>query len=195
MPTQKKAQLWERDEFDWYVEPRSTTVSLLGVEQFDGVIWDPSCGAGNIVETCLEHGHTAYGTDIVTRRTDKPVWFCGELDFIAFDQDVKIANVVCNPPYYRARGTEKYVENALKIVQRKLAIFVDVRFLASQRRAKGLYTASPPSRVWVLAKRPSCPPGAYLAAGNEAEDGTADWCWIVWDKQDVSGETKLGWIK
>ncbi len=79
--------------------------------------------------------------------------------------------------------TEAFIRHALKRLSlKKLAVFTDIKFLTSARRANGLYAELPPSRVWMISPRPSCPPGAYIAAGNKPQGGTADFCWIVWDR-------------
>lgn len=78
---------------------------------------------------------------------------------------------------------------------RKFCVFVDRRFLTGKRRAAGLYAEHPPTRVWEITPRPSCPPGEYLEAGNKAGGGTADYCWIVWDITAPSGQTALGWLR
>jgi hypothetical protein len=33
---------------DFYREPRWAVDALLDVERFDGIVWDPACGSGNI---------------------------------------------------------------------------------------------------------------------------------------------------
>jgi hypothetical protein len=184
----RAAHVWERDPFDWYVEPTRVTEQLLTVERFVGSIWDPACGQGNIIKTLRAAGHDAFGTDVV-RRAGNPDWFAGECDFLRGDARDAV-NVVTNPPFFRAKGTEAFIRHALAVVKGKVAVFTDIKFLASASRGEGLFREHPPHRIWILSNRPSCPPGAYLAAGNEAGGGTADWCWLVWDRP----ETRIGWL-
>lgn len=185
----KDAHIWQRDALDWYQEPSRCTEQLLSVETFSGNIWDPACGGGNIIKACLARGLDAYGSDIVDRG------FGGVQDFLdpVFDF-VNVDNIICNPPFFRAKGTEDFIRKALTVATRKVAIFTDIKFLAGQARGSGLWADLPPSRAWILSERPSCPPGEYLAAGNEAKGGTADWVWLVWSASAPRGETKLGWI-
>lgn len=49
-------------------------------------------------------------------------------------------------------------------------------------------------RVYILAPRPSCPPGEYLKAGNKAGGGTADWIWAVWDRTAPAAPTTMHWL-
>ncbi len=192
----KIATGYDRANHEWYVEPEYCTAALLSVEFFDGVTLDPACGQGNIVKTLRAAGVNAFGSDIV-QRVDSEPWFIGESDFLTNTVTIPIANIVCNPPFYRAKGTELFIRRALSIAARKVAIFTDVKFLAGQRRARGLFTDMPPDRVWIINPRPSCPPGEYLLNGGEAKNGQADWCWLVWDLAGSAwkGPTQLGWLK
>jgi hypothetical protein len=183
---------YDRADLDWYQEPRFATEGLLRVETFEGPILDPACGSGNIVEACLAAGLAAYGSDI-KQRTDA-AWFKGERDFLQAGPSPRARDLITNPPFFRAKGTEAFIRKALVVACGKVAIFTDVKFLAGQGRARGLFKDHPPSRVWIITPRPSCPPGAHLVAGGVASGGTADWCWLVWDEKRA-GESVLGWIR
>jgi hypothetical protein len=189
----KLAHLWERDEHDWYVEESRATRALLTVERFVGTVLDPACGRGNIVEALIAAGYRAHGSDIV-RRTGEP-WFLGRRDFLE-DGAVSITdNIATNPPFFRAKGTEAFIRRALALAKGKVAVFTDIKFLAGDGRATGLYAEHPPTRVWSLSPRISCPPGSYLEAGNKAGGGTADWVWLVWDCTAPSTRTEFGWLR
>lgn len=207
-----RAHKWVRHPQDWYVEPSRATGQLLAVESFSGTSYDPACGQGNIVNAFLFAGRPCYGTDIRDRVTPvsgtTPAWFKGTYDFLAplgLDptgnprQDTPslagllddpfwplggtiVDNIVMNPPFFRGKGAEAFIRRALRIAQRKVAAFVETRFLGSEARAGGFYLEHPPTSIWMVTPRPSCPPGDYLAAGNKAEGGRQDCCWIVWDK-------------
>jgi hypothetical protein len=190
----REAHIWERDKLDWYVEPDRCTEKLLGVERFVGRVWDPCCGGGNIVRALQTAGLDAVGTDIVRRTPDLDLCM-GTRDFLAQPAGPKVANIVMNPPYFGGKGTEAFIRRALDVTRGKVCVFVDRRFLTGKRRAAGLYMEHPPTRVWEITPRPSCPPGEYLAAGNKAGGGTADYCWIVWDMTAPAGRTELGWLR
>lgn len=189
----KAAKLWSRADHDWYVEPSVASEMMFAAETFCGAVLDPCCGGGNIVEAARAAGHKATGTDIM-RRTAK-AWFLETRDFLSPDYPWRAPNIVMNPPFYRAKGAEAFIRKALTIATDKVAAFVDVRFLAGGERANGLYADFPPSRVWMVTPRVSCPPGAYLAAGGEASGGSADWCWLVWDIGARGSPTRLGWLR
>lgn len=194
---QKNAQVWERDPLDWYVEPARVTTALARVEKLGGRIWDPCCGGGNIVTALRAAGHNAYGTDVV-RRVDDARWFLGERDFLTGAPKLPLWNcIVMNPPFFGSKGAEAFIRRAHELQHPTawlIAAFVDVRFLAGAGRAKGLFTDLPPSRIWMITPRVSCPPGSYLAAGNKAGNGSSDWCWLVWDLRHPNDAPRLNWL-
>lgn len=194
-PIAKNARLWARDDLDWYIEPSDCTAALLTVERFVGAVLDPCCGQGNIVRALIAGGVLAWGSDIVDRSGDAS-WFYGASDFLGERSARRPAsNIVMNPPFFRAKGAEAFIRQALTIATGKVCAFVDKRFLAGSGRADGLFAEHPPTRVWILSPRPSCPPGAWLAAGNTAGGGTADWCWLVWSLTEKTTHTQLGWLR
>lgn len=189
----KRSHLWTRAADEFYVEPVRATEQLLAVEDFAGDVWDPACGQGNVIAALAADGVRAFGTDI-RKRVDAP-WFLGEFDFLSEARPpLAFENIVFNPPFGRAKLAEAFIRKALGITLAKVAAFVDVRFLAGKDRAAGLYAEHPPSRVWIITPRPSCPPGGYLAAGNVAQGGQADYCWLVWDDTISACGPTLGWL-
>lgn len=188
------AKVWKRDAFDWYQEPERATTALLGVERFIGHIWDPACGGGNVLRAAEAAGYRqrVAGTDIVRRVGSW--WFRGEHDFLAWVAPPLAQNIIVNPPFYRAKGTEAFIRKALSLAVGKVAVFVGVGFLSGGGRAQGLFAELPPSRVWLITPRVSCPPGEYLAAGNEAEGGSTDWAWLVYDMTAPRAATQLSWL-
>lgn len=187
----KNAKVWERDPLDFYVEESFASRALFRAEAFDGEVWDPACGQGNIVREALGAGLTVHGTDI--KRRTRESWFCGEYDFLE-TKWLLASNIVTNPPFFRARGTEDFIRHALSLKPRKLAVFASLPFLASQRRSGGLFQELPPTRVLILGRRPSCPSGAWLAEGNEPGGGAEDWMWVVYHPNTPSVPTQIRWL-
>ena len=66
--------------------------------------------------------------------------------------------------------------------------------MAGEKRAHGLYRDHPPQRIYAITPRPSCPPGAYIEAGGEAEGDTKDYVWIVWDRTAPPTATTFHWL-
>jgi hypothetical protein len=193
-----KAHIFDRADDEWYCEPICVSTALFAAEKFDGGIWDPACGGGNILFASIEAGMHAIGTDIVDRgirgmgRTDRCVNFFER-------KKLSAPNIVTNPPFGRAVLAEKFIRHAISLKPGKLAVFVDSRFMFGKARAAGLFAEFPPTRIWLITPRPSCPPGEYLAAGNKAGGGTADYCWVVWEGPSLGGRsdwgTRAGWLR
>ena len=189
MPSPKRAHVWDRDFLDWYIEPEACTDALLRAERFVGHVWDPACGQGNVLRACLRAGMVVSGGDIVERGMRVEV-----ADFLTC-LPRQAQNIITNPPFYRAKGTEAFIRRALALASGKVAIFADLKFLAGAGRAKGLFVEQRPHRVWVMYPRPSCPPGTFLADGGTASGGTADWCWLVWSMTEPRAvRTEIGWL-
>lgn len=58
---------YDRQADEWYQEPRRAVDALLKVEEFEGVIYDPACGGGNIPEACRARRLPFVGSDIPNR--------------------------------------------------------------------------------------------------------------------------------
>lgn len=170
----------ERHANDWYVDPAWCTKLLLNAVQFDRKIWDPCCGGGTIPKEARRLGYDAHGSDLVARGY-------GESHCDFFRSRGPFDNLVFNPPYKLA---EEFIAYANHIATGKVAALVNLKFLASQGRRKRLFDPHPPLAVLILSRRPSMPPGG---AGIEAKGGTADYCWIVWERGYV-GPTNTRWL-
>jgi hypothetical protein len=196
MTKEKAAHVWSKDPFHWYVEGQECTRALARVERFSGPIYDPSCGQGNIIRALGSVGYDCFGTDIRNRVGDAE-WFRGERDYMdSLDgMEFDFASIVMNPPFYGAKGTEAFIRRALDEAEHKVACFAEVRFLCGGKRAAGLFSDCPPTRIWHLSPRPSCPPGEYLLAGNKAGGGSLDYCWLVWDRTAPHAGTQTGWLR
>ena len=184
---------WPAVEDDWFVEPSAVTSWLLARETFVGRIYDPCCGQGNIVEACLAAGLDARGSDLRERvGAVGKSWFGGRGDFRSMV--LSDPNVISNPPYGRAKLTEAFIYQFWNVspAVHKLAVFTNAKFLFGSGRAMGLFTMIPPSRVWPVNPRPSCPPGQFLVDGGKASGGVENFCWLVWDRSAAPG-TMIHW--
>lgn len=186
------AHIFDRSDDEWYVEPRWVSDALFDVEKFDGGVWDPACGQGNIVQAALDADLRAFANDICPR------WNMAGMDDSDFmlSTVLRAPNIVTNPPFGRAILGEKFIRHALSLKPQKLAVFVESRFLFGKARASGLYAEFPPARILLITPRPSCPPGAWLLASNKAGGGTRDYVWMVWDLENYErGFTSIGWLR
>lgn len=182
-----RARIWGRAPLEWYVDSVDCAEALFRVETFIGPIVDPCCGQGNILLAARRIGLPITGRDVVQRRHGVRPGADEISDF--FRDDRRAENVVCNPPYDRL---DEFIDHALQIAERKVAVVVPLRCLGSQDRAKRLGSYSL-AAVYVLSPRPSMPPGEALKAGIvKASGGTIDYAWIVFERNYL-GEPRFGW--
>lgn len=165
---------------EWYVEPTWVVAALLEVEAFDGPVWDPACGGGNIPKTCKTYGLQAYGSDLVDRGYGQT-----GVDFLKVTK-TNAKHIITNPPFTLA---EAFIRHARSLVPGKIAVLQRLAFLESTSRDQ-LFADHPISRVWVSRKRVSMPPGG---TDIPATGGTVPFAWYVWDP-DHTGPTVLGRI-
>jgi len=78
---------------DYYPTPREATLALLGVETFQGTIWEPACGDGAISKVLEEQGLSVISTDVVDRG-----YGTAGIDFL-LDFSTSSNHVITNPPF------------------------------------------------------------------------------------------------
>lgn len=168
---------YQRNDSDYYVEPRWCIRSLIEKVNFNGSIHDPACGGGTIPKEFIEKGFLASGADKKDR---------GYGITIDFFKDTNVyENIVSNPPY---RLSEEFIKKGLRSANERVAILARIAFLNGQRRFK-LYTERPPEKVVILSRRPSMPPGGMNII---PQGGKTDFCWIVWNNK-YTGPTQIVW--
>jgi hypothetical protein len=181
----RDSHIWARDPHDFYVEPEWCSERLFRIERFEGTIYDPACGLGRIVQSAFKSGFPAFGTDLVVRN---PQLCRSAVDFLTLD--MKAMNIISNPPFGIA---EKFVEHALRLATRKVAMLLPSIWLQGDKRSRWLETTSL-ARVLLIAPRPSMPPGAVILAGEPVGGGTTDFSWYVWDRAHKGAPT-VGWLR
>lgn len=194
----RESHLWTRDKADWYVEPDWCSARLFEQERFEGIVVDPACGGGNIVRSARGAGLLSIGSDIVRRSQ-----YCtAEADFLdpAWARIVGVAgveNIVSNPPFGlcddRRSKTHPFVERAIAVATRKVALLLPANWVQGAQRSKWL-DQSPLRKVLFIVPRPSMPPGTALAAGMKPGNGTTDYAWFIW-LRGYDGAPEIGWLR
>ncbi len=163
---------YEVIENDFYATPAWVTENLLIEESFEGLIWEPACGKGHILEVLKAHGYFVIGTDIIDHRC---VHVC--TDFLT--QPPTYRNVITNPPYgTRLKLAQKFVEHALaitKVFGGKVAMLLPVTFDSGKTR-RHLFVDHPAwKKKIVLTDR--------IAWANieETNGSSTDHAWFIWD--------------
>src|SRR6478735_1323209 len=126
----------------------------------DGVAtsWlDPGAGTGVWGQAIKKVYPRAHVTGVELRDVGKPSagydkWENG--DFLTYQPGWKFTHIVGNPPYSHA---EEFVRKGLEILAPggQLLYLLNLSFLASQTRGKGLFKQEPPDRVYVCSRRAS----------------------------------------
>ena len=170
----RKAHIFEKAADGWYVEPEWCSARLFQVERFNGPIFDPACGGGNVLRSALAAGFEAVGTDVVDRPGRPEGTRFIQRDFLTGDPPVSPGAVVTNPPFDQFR---EFVERAIDVAP-NVAILSLHRRLPAARWLQRL----PLTAIYLLTPRPSMPPGEWIAAGNKPGGGTQDFCWLVFER-------------
>ena len=177
----RKSHVWEKAEFDHYIEPPWCSARLFEAEDFIGTIYDPACGIGTIFRTAR-----AAGLDICA--SDLQGWDDGHSlprDFFA--QKYDIPNIVSNPPF---TVFKEFALKALDDASRKVALmWLSRRVLAAGKWLRQM----PLARIYYLTPRPSMPPAHLIKAGIKPAGGSQDYVWLVWDKKHV-GRPEVLWL-
>ena len=165
---------------DFFPTPKWATFALIDNEQFEGEIWECACGNGAMSHVLEETGCSVSSSDLYDRGYGD-----AGVDFLTVTR--RADNIITNPPYNSAEG---FVANGVKLARRKFALLLRLAFLEGGKRARTIFAACPPSRVWVFSERITFYPIGVEVKGS----GTTAYAWFVWDK-DASSGTELHWFK
>ena len=180
-----------RETHDFYPTWPGATRALLGVEQFDGAIWEPACGDGAMSRELEVAGYVVVSTDLIDRG-----FGMGGRDFLN-EWQALAPNIVTNPPFRWAR---EFVDRALmltaparagNIARGKVALFLRLAFLEGQERG-AWFPNTPLARVWVMSRRVPMARGK-LAGVESIGGGVLAFAWFVWEHGYV-GPPTLGWL-
>lgn len=178
----------KRNKNDYYQTPYSMTKQLLEVENFEGSILEPSCGAGAIVKVLND-----YNLDVDYCDLNNDFSLTGVFkDFKDFLKDnfEKYDNIITNPPFSLAK---EFILKAKQIANNKIAMLLPLNYLHGVSRYNEIYkdTAFPLKTVYVF-----CRYG--LLEDTIREDGTYKagmmvYAWYIWDKS-YRGEPGIRWL-
>ena len=169
-----------RERHDFYPTPAWATEALLDVEHFARPVWECACGAGHMARVLQAAGLPVVATDLVDRGFGE-----ARVDFLR-EASLRAPNIVTNPPYKLAG---QFARHALALGAEKLCLLVQLSFMEGVARARALFTATPPARVWVFARRPGFAKRRVVERGG----GNQAFAWIVWDRWHA-GPPTLGWL-
>jgi hypothetical protein len=171
-----------REKDDFYPTPPEGTEALLAVEKFDGPIWEPACGAGDMARVLEAAGHEVIATDLVDRGYGQP-----RVDFL-MEHAALAPNIVTNPPFKMA---ELFARKAVALATGKIALLARIQFLEGLTR-RPMFETTPLARVWVFSWRLPISRGEVKPI-EERTGSMATYAWFVWDHAHT-GKPTLGWL-
>ena len=178
----------KRNKNDYYQTPYSMTRQLLEVENFEGKILEPSCGAGAIVKVRRDHNELVDYCDLNNEFSLTGI-FKDFKDFINDDFD-RYDNIITNPPFSLAK---EFILKAKQITNHKIAMLLPLNYLHGVTRYNEIYLDRkfPLKAVYVF-----CRYG--MLEETIRDDGTYRtgmmvYAWYIWDKS-YKGEPMIRWI-
>ena len=170
-----------RVEDDFYATDPNAINSLLQYEDFNHNIWECACGNGFLSQRLKDFGYNVFSSDIVNRGYE-------DTNIQNFLQANKKENydIITNPPYTHAN---EFVLKAIELADRKVAMFLKIQFLETQKRYNNIFIKYPPSKVYIFSKRIRC----FKNGNYNNENSAVCYCWYIWDNQ-YKGDSILKWI-
>lgn len=187
-----RSERHEREPFDWYCEDRRPVDQLMDAIDFgDDLIYDPSCGRGNILDVAKRRGHPTIGSDLFdrycvrleSRASERHRFF--HADFLTLKRPPspgdRALSIINNSPYsYKEGIAERFIRKALEFPIRRAAFVVPIAFLCSDERYRFFNHEFRPSHIAILSERPSMPPGSTLTRYTKFKGGMGDYIWIIY---------------
>lgn len=172
----------EREENDFYATDPQAIDELLKYETFNKEIWENACGKGHLSERLKKYGYNVLSTDLIDRGYQDI-----QIDFLSDATYTFQGDIITNPPY---KYCKEWILKSLNSIPNgnKVALFLKLQTLESQKRYEEIFSKYPPKAVYVFVKRIEC-------AKNGEFKGTSAVCyaWFVWEK-GFTGDTILKWI-
>lgn len=178
----------KRSPYDFYPTPESAFTAMYEADKknWKNVKWiiEPCAGDGalisymkkyfpNAIYTAneLDESHKDNLTKIMNSEYDHVIW--GDYKELLSKDTINLNPelAITNPPFSLAQEVIEYC--LTKIKAKRTIMLLRLNFLASQKR-KEFWQKYPPSRIYVLSKRPS-----FTGTGTDSQD----YAWFVWDDE------------
>lgn len=177
----------DRPASDFYPTPEHITEALLTRERFEGVVWEPACGEGDMARVIEKHGYTVRSTDLFDHG-----YGAAGIDFTKQASiDPQIRSVITNPPFKLA---EQFIQTCKRLGVPKYAMFQRLAFLEGKGRYNRIFADNPPARIWVFSGRVTLAPKD--GGKDRKTGGFMAFAWYVWDGYGSNrSTTEIGWIE
>ncbi len=176
-----------RDKHDYYATPPEEVMNILQYEELKGVVLEPCCGEGHMVQGIIKSGaaNKIIATDLIDRGFGR-----GPLDFLSNDYPYTDADtVIMNPPF---KLLEEFVVKGLQIAKYKVILLARNQFLESESRFINIFKNNPPNRIYQYVDRISCSKGGDF---SRKQGSSMSYSWFVWDWDKKTDKTELKWIR
>lgn len=171
---------------NFYQTPPEATRTLLALESFTSLIWEPACGLGAISGVLEDEGYDVQLSDLHDRGvTDR----FGELqatgDFLQSRRSTEGdgPDIVTNPPY--GEVLNDFVAHALREHRpRKMALLLNLNFICGfvDDSRNFVMDVNPPARIYAFKHRlPMMHREGWDGPKASSRMNTA---WFVWERQD-----------
>jgi len=162
---------------------RALIENVIGVEKTRSMsCLEPAAGRGYMARPLAEY------FDNVDVADAYPYGFAPIRDFLTFPyQALSHDWVITNPPF---RLAEEFVNRALFVARKGVAILARTVFLESVGRYESIFSTTPPSIFAQFSERVPMVKGRVDAKASTA----TGYAWFVWEKESNSGHPRLAWV-
>ncbi|WP_078708244.1 SAM-dependent methyltransferase [Consotaella salsifontis] len=175
-----------RDSADDFPTPPWATRALLehviGKEKVRGLsCLEPACGRGYMSLPLFEYFRQVESSDAL------PYGFGSVRDFLEYPFAALSHDwVITNPPF---RLAEEFVDRALVVARRGVAILARTVFLESVGRYENIFRLRPPSKFAQFTERVAMVKGRVDPKASTA----TGYAWFVWEKDELA-QPSLMWV-
>lgn len=162
-----------KNEFEQYYTPDEAVRSLTRHFHFNGNLFEPCVGSGQIIKNISGDWITA---DLMQSKDFSP-------NYVGFDASIEdnwkglnIDYTITNPPFSKAPAILK---NALKYSNRGVAFLVRLTFLEPCNNRVDIFKDNPPSKIIFLNRT------KFKEENGKVGSDLCSHCWIIWDDTQV----------
>jgi len=142
---------------------------------------EPACGAGHMAKVLKEYFREVRCADAFH------YGYAPVRDFLTYPYETNSVDwMITNPPF---RLAQEFVERAMQIARRGVAILARTVFLESVGRYEAIYVKNPPTKFAQFVERVPMIKGRLDSKATTA----TGYAWFVWDKT-TRKESRLMWV-
>lgn len=162
---------------------RALIEKVIGIEKVRSMTClEPAAGRGYMARPLVEYFASVDAADAF------PYGFAPIRDFVTFPyQALSHDWVITNPPF---RLAEEFVNRALFVARRGVAILARTVFLESVGRYESIFSTRPPTVFAQFSERVPMVKGRVDAKASTA----TGYAWFVWEKDATAAHPRLAWV-